>query len=717
MMKGRNRSIFVRILFFTLVFVFFAGRGALYAATITVNSSDDTTIADDKKCTLPEAIIAANTDTASGDTTQFPEECAAGIATDVIQFAVGSGLQTITPGSALPNITSNLTIDGTTQPGFSGTPIIELDGASAMGATGLNVTTADVVVVIRGLVIHSFETGIALGAGTSLAQIEGNFIGTNPAGTMAMPNTIGIIVNAMGHVIGGTDPGAGNLISGNDEAGIELRFGPNNRIEGNLIGTDVTGTLDLGNGGSGILIVPGGTQNTIGGTVPGAGNLISGNGECGLSFVGGSENHVEGNLIGTDITGTSAIPNDGCGVELIGDASLTFSNLIGGNTPAHRNVISGNGGNGINLMGNANDENTQFNTIQGNFIGLDISGNALPNTGAGVHLEGVVFNNLIGGDAANGEGNVIAFNTGDGVELLNNDDNVFNRILGNSIHSNGELGIDLGGDGVTANDDLDVDFFFANHLQNFPILNSVVSANGATLIQGSLNSTASTSFRVEFFANDSCDPSGNGEGQIFLGAIDPVMTDSNGNGVLDINLPITLSGAIFITATATNHAPGENRDTSEFSPCLEAVILVEDCTNSLEDDGDNLVDCEDPDCASNPACAPPLAEICDNAIDDEGDGLTDCADPDCAADPVCAVPAETCDNRQDDDGDGKTDCEDLDCASLFICNIDIAGGGCALTPHAGPAHRKGNPWWVLGSAMGIVFWFRGRISNIYITKP
>src|SRR5205807_8631857 len=127
-----------------------------------------------------------------------------------------------------------------------------------------------------------------------------------------------------------------------------------------------------------------------------------------------------------------------------------------------------------------------------------------------------------------------------------------NVISSNSIFNNTALGIDLGGDGVTANDANDADTG-PNNLQNFPVFNSAVSSGGSTAIHGTLNSTASTTFRVEFFSNPSCDASGNGEGQTFLGA-SSVTTDVGGNATINTTFPVNLTIGSFVTATATDAA-------------------------------------------------------------------------------------------------------------------------------------------------------------------
>ena len=172
-----------------------------------------------------------------------------------------------------------------------------------------------------------------------------------------------------------------------------------------------------------------------------------------------SATRSQGNFIGTDITGTIALPNGGPtappdrrGGIFIWSANQT---QIGGTTPGAGNVISGNLGDGIRLT--FAELSPLDNVIQGNFIGTDWTGQqALGNAGNGIFVE--AFNTTIGGTDA-GAGNVIAHNAGTGVVVTPNammpiggEMNTGNRILSNSIHSNGALGIDLIGDGVTPND-------------------------------------------------------------------------------------------------------------------------------------------------------------------------------------------------------------------------------------------------------------------------
>jgi hypothetical protein len=311
------------------------------------------------------------------------------------------------------------------------------------------------------------------------------------------------------------------------------------------------------------------TGNLIGGTAPGAGNVISGN-ERGIYIFDGYSNTIQGNLIGPNAAGTAIIgqPEGIFITEFSGPAN---HNLIGGTDPRARNVIAGNG-TGIVIAASGN-------MVQGNLIGVLADGvTPAGNSTAGIDLPGIhSHDNLIGGSAA-GAGNVIAFSTGvpgyasasgagvriDGIQGYNP---VRNAILGNSIFANAGLGIDLTNDpeapGVTFNDPGDSDAG-ANNLQNFPVLASAIIA-GSTTVEGSLNSTPSTTFRVEFFSSQSADPSGYGEGARFLGAIS-VTTNAAGNATFTGTFATAVQPGQMITATATDSA----NNTSEFSRAITA---------------------------------------------------------------------------------------------------------------------------------------------------
>ena len=141
-----------------------------------------------------------------------------------------------------------------------------------------------------------------------------------------------------------------------------------------------------------------------------------------------------------------------------------------------------------------------------------------------------------------------------------------NAILGNSIHSNSRRGIELAEDGVAPNDGGDSDAG-PNHLPNFPILAVAISDSSGTLLEGTLDSSSNATFRLELFSNSTCDPSGQGEGETFLGTTS-VTTDGSGNANFTVTLSAIVDVGHFVTATATD--PEGN--TSEFSQCRQAIM-------------------------------------------------------------------------------------------------------------------------------------------------
>ncbi|MDD5542294.1 MAG: FG-GAP-like repeat-containing protein [Acidobacteriia bacterium] len=659
---------------------------------------------------------------------------------DRISFNIGTGPKTISPSSALPEIDDPVILDGTTQPGYAGLPIIEINGTSISFSTGIIVNSGNSTV--RGLVINSFTVGYGIKITNSGGNIiEQSFLGTNTSGSTSLPNAAGVyILNSPTNTVGGTVAAARNVLSGNRDAGVRIdgSGSSGNRVLGNLIGTNsqVTGGLPnaygfetlqsensvvggttagarniisgnvigaildwttsgnlvqgnfFGTGLDGSSALPNqwigiqliGNSNIIGGIGTAGRNVISGNGDGGTSsggiFVFGSSNLVQGNYIGTDSSGSAGVPNHGPGIQIgsfaannniggiaAGTANVISGNsgegvsiygqgasgnqiqgnligvnstgttplsnrdgvviyngtntLIGGTTAGARNVISGNevagieietsvsvnnlvqgnfigtnaSGNGaignvfgvvINdapdniiggvtsgsrnvVSGNSNlgisvvGANAINNTIQGNYIGTDSSGNfAIPNGFYGISLQSSMT--MIGG-VAQGAGNTIAFNQSSGV-IIQNTSGLNDSIRGNSIYANSGLGIDLGGNGSPIpNDSCDPDTG-PNNLQNYPLLNSALASSSGISILGTLNSTSNTTFSVDFFSNQVCDPSGYGEGQTFLGTAN-VTTDGSCNANLNVTLPTPVTPGFFLTATATD--PSGN--TSEFSQC------------------------------------------------------------------------------------------------------------------------------------------------------
>jgi hypothetical protein len=479
-------------------------------------------------------------------------------------------------------------------------------GTNTIGGTGTGARN----------IISGNGDGIFISGGvvTSGNVVQDNYIGTNAAGSAAIPNSIGVHLGAAGNnTIGGTVTGAGNLISGNTSAGIFLDVldglgSTGVLVQGNDIGTDVTGSAALSNG-TGIEIYNG-SDNTIGGTDAAAANIISGNSTAGIILSGAHANVVEGNFIGTDITGTFPDAN-GVGVQVLNGASgntvggaaagagnlissnqsgvelsgaSTADNLVDGNNIGTKTGLNGALGNatGVFIHGGAIDNFIKANTIggntfavslqeagtsgnlvQNNAIGTDLSGHAVLPNNSGVTIGSGASGNVIGSTLdGNGGGNIIAYNYTTGV-TVEGASSIDNAILSNSIFANDLLGIDLGGDGVTANGAPGRSG--PNNLQNYPVFTGY-SRSGT--ITGTLNGAASHTFRIEFFANANIDPSGHGQGQDYLGFV-LATTDNSGNASFTFsfspqgNLP-------YISATATD-ASG---NTSEFSGAPLSIAVA-----------------------------------------------------------------------------------------------------------------------------------------------
>jgi hypothetical protein len=431
--------------------------------------------------------------------------------------------------------------------------------------------------------------GILLGANSTVVQ--GNAIGTNLASARGLGNLAdGIaIFNSASNTIGGSSNGARNIISGNAGFGIYLdgSQASGNLIQGNLVGTDAAGTVAVANGVYGVLLASGANGNTIGGRQAGQSNLVSGNTDFGVYLLGTgtSGNVLEGNLIGVNLAATAALANGVEGVEVLGGAS---ANTIGGTVTNAGNVISGNGRNGILIAQTGSDNNL----VQGNFIGTDRTGTLLLGNGfQGVGMVESAARNTVGGTVS-GAANTIAFNTSTGVTVgtsASDTASVGNAILGNSIHNNGGtggLGIDLGNNGVTANGSGPSG---PNHFQNHPTFSGGPTlGNNTVTATVSFTSVPSSTFRLEFFLNPTTDTSP--QGRTFLGAVS-VTTDTNGNlatataltagvtvgtvntgnNTVSVTLPLpatTTAGSLTATATTLSVGAGQTAsvgDTSEFS--------------------------------------------------------------------------------------------------------------------------------------------------------
>jgi hypothetical protein len=383
---------------------------------------------------------------------------------------------------------------------------------------------------------------VIVGSGATGNLVQGNRIGTDYTGAVALGNGgsgVFVLQAAANNLIGGTTAGAGNVISANRNDGVAL-FSSGNQVQGNWIGTDASGAQALGNAQNGVES-QNAANNTIGGTAAGAGNTISGNAGQGvlLTGAGATGTLVQGNLIGTTSAGTAPLPNAGSGVWL---ASGANHNTVGGMAAGAGNLLSGNGYHGLAVDGSG----VTGNLVQGNLIGTDITGGAaLGNGHDGVVVAHGASNNMIGGTEA-GAANTIAFNGYDGVLV---DGGTGNGIRQNSIYASGHLGIELVNNG--------------NNNQAFPVLTSATSDAATSTIEATLVSTPDSTFVLELFANDVCNPSGFGEGQTFLGYT-WLTTDDTGYASFSATFGAAVNPGQFLAATVTDL----NNNTSQFSRCV-----------------------------------------------------------------------------------------------------------------------------------------------------
>jgi len=535
---------------------------------------------------------------------------------------------------ALPP-TWGTTIDGYTQPGSSPNtltagdnahPLIEINGSMAgEGPSGLELGGGNNLV--RGLVITNFEgkpsttdpryvdggIGIDIESGDNI--IEGNFLGIDAGGAFAKANEVGIEHPVSdytddGSTIGGTTPQARNIISGNVFTGVTAGgpfYANTFFIQGNYIGMDRTGTNLVSNRYAGINLI---SYNVlVGGTAAGAGNLLSGNAQFNIvatvAATGPHNNLIQGNTIGPDITGTVPAPFglDSAGVGLAG----AQGDLVGGTTPAARNVISGNNDDGIMMVASNYQD-----LIQGNYIGLDPSGtSAVPNKVAGVSLgtdyydifhtfqTGTpVYATTIGGETP-GAANVISGNTGPGVSITSHSGlvNIYTGEALNNVISGNLIGVDAGGVNALGNqgDGISITTYAAANTVGGtdPAAANVIAYNtgngvtidpgataGATnnaIVGNAIYSNGGTGVRIPTGTGNRVSANSvysNGALGIDIDAAGVLVNstcqaNTNGANLLQ-NAPVLTAGTgnTFVTATATDHLG----NTSEFSNCVPATL-------------------------------------------------------------------------------------------------------------------------------------------------
>ena len=577
--------------------------------------------------------LADNTRSDQGSLRQFLKNAnaigsAGGTTANSSRFRIpGAGPHTISPiTQGLPELAERTTLDGRTQPGFAGDPLIILDGdTEPADVDGITIGNSGDGSTIRNLCIVRFSRdGIAVQSGADSVTIAGNWIGSIGTGATTWGNgDDGINHFAAYGVIGGTGANDRNVINNNVDDGLEIKNGSANYnvVLGNYIGLEADGTTATGNGDNGLAILFGPQGNTIGGlttesrnvissnnlgvvidgpdnvvignyigldatgaaagnstdgiyvdnasnaviggTASGATNVISGNGDAGINLDGASTTGatIRGNLIGTNPAGTAAIPNQ-WGVLINGGAN---TNTIGGTSTEARNLLSGNTADGVNCNGSGVDSNV----IIGNYIGTTADGTgSLPNNN-GVYIMAGASDNQVGGTNAN-EANLIRFNNYAGVAVVNASLN--NAILGNSIYTNttlGNVGIDHGGNGVTANNGTK-SASLPNYDMDHPVFTTVRLEDNTLTVAGYVGSAPNDSdfanARVEIHESDN-DGSGFGEGKTYLGF---VTTDGSGN--FSDTIDVSGTGLVVgenITGTATDGSD----NTSEFG--AQALVVTD----------------------------------------------------------------------------------------------------------------------------------------------
>ncbi|QDV23007.1 dockerin type I domain-containing protein [Aureliella helgolandensis] len=386
--------------------------------------------------------VLNSSDSGDGSLRQAIEQSNANPDSDDIVFNIQSPSLTIQLASPLPTLTSPVSIDGTTQPGFAGEPILVLSGIALEGKTS-GITIAGGDSVLKGMVIQGFGGAGVRIDGLGNNTISNTYIGTDATGETEVPNDFaGIyIVDSSNNVIGGRYGLDGNLISGNRAEGIRIEGSSStgNRIQGNRIGTDQQGIEAVPNGTAGVLLEGAASLNVIGTNGDGIEdanerNLISGNVGVGVRVYGAQANQISGNWIGLTASGRHALANgkQGILVDLQSTGNMIGSNADGLSDSLERNVVSGNGDSGIEFA----NAMTSANVVSGNYIGTDSSGEfPVSNVASGVELVDNSSGNVIG--TRNGEylGNLISGNGFSGIFITNSNDN---RVGGNWVGVNAQ---------------------------------------------------------------------------------------------------------------------------------------------------------------------------------------------------------------------------------------------------------------------------------------
>ncbi|HMS50309.1 MAG TPA: CSLREA domain-containing protein, partial [Candidatus Saccharibacteria bacterium] len=564
-------------------------KHAQAATTFTVTSTTDDVDSPDNN---PGDGVCASNNVGNPCTLRAAiEEANALAGADTIEFNItplDGSVKTIAPSSQLPDITGQVTIDGYTQDPtvsepntavspapLNGTLLIELSGENA-GSPGINGLTikADSTIV-QGLSINRFSNDAVVVAADNV-KIWGNYIGTDPTGLIDRGNGGSGVAQANGDndnlEFGGLTPNKRNISSGNNNTGLSPNDGSDNwLIQGNYFGLAANGTSAIPN------------------SSPGGAGALSIDNSSGTTIGGvstGAPNVISGNLgagIAPDYTVDLVVQGNYIGTDHTGMVALPnggpgisdtngTNTIIGGSSLAARNIISGNADYGVSLMNSTNFK------VAGNYIGVAGDSSALANGNTGVNIDGSL--GVVGGSTA-GEGNIIANSTSSfGLNVVEVTNTAQVSILGNSIYDNNDIGIAFDS-AIRPNDYLDTDTGPNNYL-NTPVFRSVSESSGNTTVLYRLDAPAGD-YRIEFFSNSVADPSGSGEGETYLGFQN--ITHSGG-GLQQFTYTLTgVTGVTNLALTATERnmsTPSTFGATSQFggvAPQLTDVSLEKTILN------------------------------------------------------------------------------------------------------------------------------------------
>lgn len=547
-----------------------------FAATVDSAEADPTATNDTANFNLvvtgSSLVVTSTNDSGAGSLRQAlldaPTVCTPLPCT--ISFNIGAGPYVIAPVTPLPFIDDQIFVDGTTQPGYAGAPVIQIDGAVNTLFQGFEL--AGLAGGIRGLSITGFTTrGVYMSGDNNV--LEANYIGLTPSGTSA-GNGEGVLVSGINNIIGGIAASQRNVISGNTHGVMIDGTAFNTSIKGNYIGTDPSGNLARPNL-VGIEIVDDADNTTIGGPNSTYRNIISGNTNYGIYLQGAGNVVVAAqnvaanafetvdntsifmNWIGPGANGTSSLGATMAGIFV--GTNTTFT-AIGQNSQG--NVISGHNY-GIKVEGDGT-------LIAGNTIGSATDGTTpMANTTGGILINA---NSVTVGGVLAGEQNYIKFNGGFGVGLMTG---TSNEILGNEIHDNTGQGIDVNVDNVATGGDADDSDLGPNGAQTFPTLSSASLIGGGNLnVAFNLNSANAQisvgSFLIEFFEADA-----GGEGKTWIGRT--CQAGNSLNMAFTFAAPAVTAGDL-IVATATSYTDNSCSTTADGTSEFSAAIAAATCT-------------------------------------------------------------------------------------------------------------------------------------------